>query len=118
MTSACFPGLKSALARRLDSRSLEPPSWFDVLISDQPDHASGENDERLGQLFPDGDCDETEDTNSNRQPVADCFLPDEVCRPNQNADDGHADATNEAGETRVPVIAEQDRRGQNGEKHR
>src|SRR6266545_3865314 len=110
MSSARFPRPKSALGRRLDSTSLEHPSWFDGLISDQPDHASGENDERIGQLFPHGDDHKTDDANENRQPVADRFLADEVCRPDQNTDDGHADATNEAGETRMLVIAEQHRR--------
>jgi hypothetical protein len=47
------------------------PFWFEVLVSEKPDHTAGDDDERLGQLFPNDDREQTEDASHNRQPVAD-----------------------------------------------
>jgi len=53
-----------------------------------PDHASGENGERLGQLFPDGDYDEIEDTNGTRSVAAQRTLAEAPrCHYDQRDDD-------------------------------
>src|SRR5262249_58581184 len=81
------------------------------------DRRTGGDDQRHRDHLPEEENDEGDNGESDRERVYDRRFRHKVGRADEDADHGHGDATDETLETGVARVAQEQRRGQNGEKH-